>query len=491
MDRKKRTKDIVEEMRSKGSLPAINETVIEISRLKKKQSTSSADLAAVIMRDCGLTTNLLVTVNSAYYAPALPIKTISAAVTFLGFDKVHVLALGLGIFKHTMASLRKKNLLKLYATSYFSGILAMALARQYNYSEPEEIFIAGLLYRLPRMSMAYSFPKRFHSMERFVNEEKMSYNQACLKVFKVKYDDICIEIFKRHKLPGRVSTIFDPHASSEDEIISLIHEAANLATVLFGDMTGGKKVISEIEGRIKALLKKQDFSFSDFIKKTCKEDKNVTRFFNLNEDDVEMMVNLSIWGKINPADVVANLAFGEALEKEEEIKESPESLLGHFLTELSICRRQSSDINQILMLVQEALYRCLGNAEIFATFLNPKKDVLIGRFYAGSNLQVKAENFQIGVRKTDSPIIQSFSQQTASNWAVGRQPLHLPFTITRHLKFENAVIVPIVVSSQTIGIYFIARTTKDPFTEREQAWIDLIVSNVEAGFGNSKKMKTK
>jgi len=59
------------------------------------------------------------------------------------------------------------------------------------------------------------------------------------------------------------------------------------------------------------------------------------------------------------------------------------------------------------------------------------------------------------------------------------------------LKFENAVIVPIVVSSQTIGIYFIARTTKDPFTEREQAWIDLIVSNVEAGFGNSKKMKTK
>ncbi len=487
MGRNKRTKEVVEEMRRKGSLPAINETVIEISRLTKKQSTSSADLAAVIMRDCGLTTNLLVTVNSAYYAPAFPIKTISAAVTFLGFEKVHVLALGLGIFKHTMDSLRKKNLLKLYATSYFSGILAMALARQYNYSEPEEIFVAGLLYRLPRMSLAYSFPKRFHSIEGLVNEEKMTYNQACLKVLKVRYDDICSEILKRYKLPGRVSTIFDPDARSKDDVISLIHEAANIATLLFGDMPGGKKVLSAIEERLKSLLKKQDFSFPDFVKKTCREDKNVTRFFNLNEDDVEMMVNLLIWGKVNPADVVANLAFGVALEKEEETMESPETLLGHFLTELSICRRQGGDINQILMLVQEALYRCLENAEIFAAFLSQKKDVLIGRFYAGSNLHVKAENFKIDVEKVNSQIIQCFSQQTASSWTVGRQPLHLPFSITRHLKLASAYIIPIVASSQTIGIYFVARTTKTPFTEREQAWIDLIVSNVEAGFVTSKK----
>ncbi len=488
MDRKTRTKNLVEEMRGKGSLPAINETVVEISRLTKKQNTSSADLAAVIMTDCGLTTNLLVTVNSAFYAPAFPIKTISAAVTFIGFEKVHLLALGLGIFKHSMASLRQKKLLKLYATSYFSGILAMAMARLYKYSYPEEIFAAGLLYRLPRMSMAYSFPKRFNSMEGFVNEEKMTHNQACLKVFKVTYDDICSEILRRYKLPGRVSKLFDQDASSKDELILLVHEAANIATMLFGDMPGGKKVLSEIEERLKSLLKMPDFSFPDFIKKTCRDDKNVTRFFKLNEDDVEMMVNLLIWGKVNPADVVANLAFGEALEEEEEEeKESPEALLGHFLTELSICRRQGGDINQVLMLVQEALYRCLGNSEIFVAFLGPNKESLIGRFYAGSSLHVKAANFQIDVGKTNSPIVQCLSQNTASSWIAGKQPLHLPLIITRHLKFKSAFIVPIVASSQTIGIYFIARTTKTPFSEREQAWIDLIVSNVGAGFGNNMK----
>ncbi len=119
MGKNDRVTAIMEEMRNKGSLPALNETVLEISRLAKKPETSAADLAAVIMRDCGLTTNMLVTVNSAYYAPISPIETVTSAVTFIGFEKVYLLAIGLAIFKHTMESLRKKKLLKLYASSYF------------------------------------------------------------------------------------------------------------------------------------------------------------------------------------------------------------------------------------------------------------------------------------------------------------------------------------------------------------------------------------
>ena len=64
MDLEPTLKTLLEEMRSKGSLPALNETVLEISRLAKKHDSSAPDLAAVIMRDCGLASSLLAAVNS-------------------------------------------------------------------------------------------------------------------------------------------------------------------------------------------------------------------------------------------------------------------------------------------------------------------------------------------------------------------------------------------------------------------------------------------
>ena len=164
MKNEQRLNKLMEEMRAKGNLPALSETVLEISRIARKQNASSLDLATVIMRDCGLASNLLTTVNSSYYAPRFPIKTIIAAVTYLGFDKVSLLSLGLGLFRHTMASLQHRKMLKLYATSYFSGILAMSLSKAYRHDNPEEIFIAGLLYRLPGLALANTFPDRFQKM---------------------------------------------------------------------------------------------------------------------------------------------------------------------------------------------------------------------------------------------------------------------------------------------------------------------------------------
>ena len=120
---------LIADMRDRGSLPALNGTVLEMSRMIRQSDCSVSELSAIIMRDCGLATNLLATVNSAFYAPRIPIKTISASVTYLGINKIFSLALGLGLFRHIMANIRKQKLLKLYVISYFSGTLAMSLAK--------------------------------------------------------------------------------------------------------------------------------------------------------------------------------------------------------------------------------------------------------------------------------------------------------------------------------------------------------------------------
>ena len=105
-----RSQQLIEQMRSEGSLPAISENVQDITSITHQSHACAADLAAVILRDCGLTSNILAIANSVIYSPRYPIKTVSYAVTFLGFEKVRSIALGLSIFKQTMKTAKNQQL---------------------------------------------------------------------------------------------------------------------------------------------------------------------------------------------------------------------------------------------------------------------------------------------------------------------------------------------------------------------------------------------
>jgi HD-like signal output (HDOD) protein len=74
--------------------------------------------------------DLLATANSITYSPRYPIKTVSYAVTFLGFEKVRFIALGLSMSKQTMKTAKTRQLVQLYDSSYFSGSFAMSLAKK-------------------------------------------------------------------------------------------------------------------------------------------------------------------------------------------------------------------------------------------------------------------------------------------------------------------------------------------------------------------------
>jgi len=482
MDDGLRAQQLIEKMRQKGNLPAISENVQAITRVTDESRTRSSDLATVIMRDCGLTSNILATANSIFYSPRYPIKTVTYAVTFLGFEKVRSLALGLSMFKQTMKTAKTQQLAQLYASSYFSGAFAVSLVKKNNGSNPEEIFIAGLLYRLPWLALANTFPKEFKEMEKLSSKKKISNNEACQKIFGVKYDEICKSLVNMYNLPDKVARVLREDVDVNDPVVSLVRESSNIANMLFGNRLGGEKPMKETEERIKKLLNLKKFNVSDFIKETCERDANVSKFFNLEKDDVDMMVKALEWGKGNPAQIAGNIAFGEALIEEE--YEDPDGLIGQFLTDLMIACRKNTEINQFLMLAQEALYRCLTGTEVFTIFFDKTKTTMVGRFYAGKDSQVRASDFKLSMEQTDSPIVRSVINKETAQWNDKQAPLQLP-RLRKHLQFKTAIFSPIIAFNKVIGIYFLARSADTPFSEKEIAWFEQIVLYVARAFENS------
>ena len=478
---------LMEEMRSKGNLPALNDTVMEISRLARKPDSSALDLATVIMRDCGLASNLLATVNSSYYAPRFPIKTITSAVTYLGFDKVYLLSLGLGLFRHSMATLQKRKLLKLYAVSYFSGILAMALSKAYCHDNPEEIFIAGLLYRLPGLALANTFPEQFQEMDRRINEKEIDVNRACHEIFKVRYDDICDAVMAYYNLPEDLELVIQKKKTADNPLISLVGESASLAAMLFGDRSGGKNGLKKSERKIAKILDRPKFSVADLIRQTFETDANVKDFFNLSGEDVEMMVNILEWGKANPMEIVTHMDFGATIDAPAPA-ETPDVLIGNYLTELALCRKRGGEINQLLMLAQEALFRCLPESEIFLAFLiKGPRPMLQGKFYVGTVTDLNARDFAIPMDQSNSAVLRSLESVAPVDWHAGADGLGLPHSPFGKIPFKHAYLVPIVVNDKAIGLCFTGRLKEEAFNERECVWIDQIVNYIAIGFEKSRE----
>jgi HD-like signal output (HDOD) protein len=482
-----KAQQLIEKMRSKGSLPAISENVQDITSITHQSHTCAADLAAVIMRDCGLTSNILATANSIIYSPRYPIKTVSYAVTFLGFEKVRSMALGLSMFKQTMKTAKTQQLAQLYASSYFSGSFAMSLAKKNNYGNPEEIFVAGLLYRLPWLALANTFPKEFKEMENLIIEQKISDNDACKKIFGVEYDEICKALTNIYNLPDKVVKVLRNDVDPNDPIVSLVRESGHISNMLFGNKLGGEKAMKETEMRIKKQLDIDEFDISDFIKDVCEQDANISRFFHMEKDDVDMMVKALEWGKGNPAQIAGKVTFGDELSKEEE-QDDPDLLIGQFLTDLMIACRKDSEINQILMLAQEALYRCLIGTEVFTAFFNKEKTIIIGRFYAGKDSLVKAQDFKVSMERVTSPIVKAIKNKETTYWNYKETPLQLPH-LQKHLHFKTAIFSPIIALNQAIGMYFVGRTADIPFSEKEIAWFEQIVIYVGQAFKNFQKQK--
>jgi len=468
---------LISQIKKRDGLPALNDNIQDIFRLTDDSETSASDLAAVIMRDCGLAANLLVAANSPTFAARTPVKTITSAITFLGFDQIYLMALAFSVFKQNMHDNFDLELLKLYSSSYFSGVIAMELAQKSGMDSPEEIFVGGLFYNLPNLVLAYSFPEKYQSMDQSIRNG-MPQERACRQTFGVGYDEICCGIAEVYHIPGKVEDILLDH-DCEDVSKQIIEEASHLTGMLFGRNPGGKNELKKLEERLTKIIGKNKVSATELIRNSCGRDRNMVRFFKLTPDDIDMMVSVLEWGKAIPAQVVDKLGIGEGLDDSKCVDNHRDSVFNDYMQELFVMRRSTHDLNAILMLAQEAIYNSLGSPDVFTTFVDHDFTKLKGRLFVGEESSIQAQELQIPIKYQSSPVIKCFLEKQPYTWSSGDGDLQLIGNMEKRMKLQHAIFAPLVVNDRAIGLYIVGRREDTPFTPKEELWLAQIIENVE------------
>lgn len=111
---------------------------------------------------------------------------------------------------------------------------------------------------------------------------------------------------------------------------------------------------------------------------------------------------------------------------------------------------------------------------------------MTGRFYAGRDNFLKAEDFKISMMDINSPIVKSINNKETAIFDLAERSFQISL-LKNQSHFKTAMICPIITMDLVIGAYFIARANDSSFSEKEIAWFEQIVIYVGHAFENSKK----
>ena len=222
-------------------LPPLPLVVRKLLTVMEDDHSSAEDISAVLASDQALAAKILKLVNSSFYGLSGQVGTISRAVVILGVGAIRNLALGLSV-AGVMGKGRGSSLWsRFWDHSLASATAAEFLARETQYPDPEEAFVAGLLHDVGHLVFMLAAPGDFCDLMEKPTGNILDREEASLGLTHTRCGQ---KLLKHWKLPRPLEQAVRFHhtgsvlTSGDDELVTIVGTADLLAGSLCGGFEG-------------------------------------------------------------------------------------------------------------------------------------------------------------------------------------------------------------------------------------------------------------
>ncbi len=188
-----------------SQLTALPDVCIQVNRMTEDDRHSAEEMARVIGRDPGLTSQLLRIANSAYYGLASRVETVTRAITVIGNRELRDLVLATSVINRFSDLAEDQQLLEDYwRHSVQVGCLARVLARgaAARVLHGERLFVAGLLHDIGRLVMAVRIPELLRVMNALAHAQRLPMWEAERLVFDLDHCEVGEALLAEWELPA-------------------------------------------------------------------------------------------------------------------------------------------------------------------------------------------------------------------------------------------------------------------------------------------------
>ena len=195
-----------------GDLPTLPTVALEVTRLLDDPSSTPRQITEVIKADQAITSKILKLVNSPYYGIRGGVTTVEKAVTFLGYNTIFQLLIGVSVLEFS----RLGGNAGLDVREFWKHSLGVAVASEVigvraGLAEPRELFAAGLLHDLGKLALAKISNKRFDEAIALARKDGRTLRDAEREVGLPTHDKVGGALAERWRIPMALRAAISQH----------------------------------------------------------------------------------------------------------------------------------------------------------------------------------------------------------------------------------------------------------------------------------------
>lgn len=472
---------LLRRMQRKQDFPAISSHITDINQKASQNSKSSAsELSNIILKDYALTTKLLRLVNSSFYGQfGGEITTVSRAIIILGYEQVRSAALSIILFEH-LNNDKQANEMKMTAYSaLMGGVIAREQAKKMNLDLEEDIesaFIASMFHLLGKLLSIYYFPEEYQEIQHLISGQGLEENQASKSVLGIQFSEMGKGIAREWKLPDVMVKSMDkmpagqvkPATTKDDTIRQLSSFSNELCEIGQLEPDAAEKAKKQLIERYEEALRIDKEQVEKLIVSSQSEVKEFTRALNIDTQGIQLFKSESETtgadgdSKGNVDDRLSTTS-NSVLEKAvaegdtETQSRARQDILVQGVAEITNSMLDDFDLNELLTMVLETIYRGMGFSRVLFCLRDVKNKMVVAKFGLGKSIDEVIPKFRFKIQAEDDIVHHSVLKgkefiilDVNSVEYKSRVPDYL-----RHVTNPRSVVLyPIVVNRKVIGLIY-------------------------------------
>ena len=472
-------------------LPSFSKYIIEINRKLSSDSKhlSASELSNIILKDYAFATKLLKLVNSAYYSLFRgKITTITRAVVLLGFEKVSMAAASLLLFEHLKSKSSVPELKEGAVMAFWSGLIAIDVAKIMGFKGGEEAFICAMLYNLGKQIALFYLPKEYDDITKLVLKNSTNEASASKSVLGISFEELGIAVAEKWNFPDKIVSSMKRLSGKElqgrngknNNSLQGLSNFSNELCYIYNDTEETKR-----EASLSALLKNYQKhislskkQLSGVIDASMEKVKKHADVLSINIENSRFLSRLPVsdqqsqnQGGNLPLDTKKALAQSltnpEAsdmgLSGAKETDQVDTIISG--IQDMSAAMIGKYDINDIALIALESMYRGFGFNRAVFFLMNENKKKLEARFEYGRDIEHITKRFSFEIAGTQSIFNIALAKQKdiiIPNTREGHIHQLIPQWFRHRFNTPSFVFLPITYEKTCIGAFYADREKPGP-----------------------------
>lgn len=398
---------LLRRMRSKSDFPALSGIISEINKIVASESESHGKLAQVILQDFALTNKIIKLVNTVSFRQfGGNINTISKAVVILGFDTIRNVAMTLILLEFLQNKTQAVELKDEVIASFFAGVLAAELSSGGLPGEAEEAMISAMFFSLGRMLATFYFFEESRQIIRLVEDQKISEEQAAIKVLGITYNQLGESVAEKWNFPERLlqgmkklppGTI--KKSTSELKQLNVTVNLANdlVAVSSVTDVTEKNSELKKLCARYEWVMPVSEKMLSGALENSLNELSGRSVTLGIAVGKSPLLNKIRKWSgqaesgrtlqsEFDGLTVLDTLTLDAAALSP--VKHDPDAVLSAGIQDVTNTLVEDYKLNDVLQMVLETIYRSLGFKHTLIFIRDNKQNSMLARFGFGEHVDV-------------------------------------------------------------------------------------------------------